>query len=142
MTTVAWDGVMLAADRNIGSLTNGKIFQLKNGEYVAGAGYYDQIVEIVRWMDAGERPARRPALPDKDAESSDIVILRPNKKLFWLTWPYLRRVPVLDRIVAVGSGSAYALGAMAAGANAKQAIEIASRYDGATGGGIDVVCFE
>ena len=39
---------------------------------------------------------------------------------------------------AIGSGSEYALGAMAMGASAKRAVQIASRFDPSTGRGVTV----
>lgn len=45
-------------------------------------------------------------------------------------------------IHALGSGYAYALGAMSAGMTPEEAIEIASMFDNKTGGGIDVIRFE
>jgi hypothetical protein len=44
-----------------------------------------------------------------------------------------------EKKVAYGSGGDLALGAMAAGATAKQAVAIACRFDPNTGQGIDAV---
>lgn len=141
MTTVAWDGTSLAADRrcsgSAGSAAVGKIFRLKDGRLLAGAGTYDDIVEVVAWLEAGAKEAKRPKLGDRD-DGSDILLI-DGGRAYWLTWPHLRPVLFNERFTAVGSGGPYALGAMAAGKSAKEAVEIAARFDNMTGHGVDVV---
>ncbi len=46
---------------------------------------------------------------------------------------------MLDPFAAIGSGSGIALGAMAAGKTAAEAVEIAARFDSGTGNGVDVL---
>lgn len=133
MTTIAWDGKHLAADRRMGGwMTTGKVFPLKSGGMMSGAGYYDHLVEVAAWLDAG---GERPKLSEDDP--SDIFVVEDGKAYF-LTWPYLRKVEIQEGYYAVGSGSHFALGALAMGADARKAIEIASRFDPDTGHGIDV----
>lgn len=138
MTTVAFDGKTLAADRRMGGYMNvGKIFKLPDGSLLAGAGYYDQIVEVATWLTLGRDEAQRPGLPD--GRESEFIWITPKGVAHWLTWPWLRPVRINEAFAAAGSGSQFALGAMAAGASAKRAVEIASKYDEATGKGVDVV---
>jgi hypothetical protein len=140
VTTIAWDGRTIAADRRTAKgMSVGKLFRLKDGSIVAGAGFHDQVVEIVAWIKGGCRESKRPALPDSDPESSDLLIACPDGTAYWLTWPYLRRVKVIEGFAAVGSGAEYAIGALEMGASAAQAVEIAARHDDATGNGVDVL---
>jgi ATP-dependent protease HslVU (ClpYQ) peptidase subunit len=71
------------------------------------------------------------------------LLLFPNGKMFAVScgprgevasdsW-YGEVIAVSERYAAVGSGAKFAIGAMAAGRSAKQAVEIACRYDTASG---------
>lgn len=133
MTTIVWDGKTLAADRRLaGYMTTCKIFPVSGG-YLAGAGTMDQLVEVAAYLQSGED---RPRLPD-DQESEFIVVR--GHEAFWLTWPYLREVRIREPFAALGSGAEYAIGALAMGADAKAAVEVAAQFDNHTGGGVDTV---
>lgn len=135
MTTIAWDGTYLAADKQMGGRhTAGKVFPLGDGHYLAGAGYYDQIVEVVHWINQGAVEDAKPRLSPDDG--SDILLVEPDGTAYWLTWPYLRRIKLNEPYASVGSGGDYALGAMAMGASARKAVSIAMRFDPYTGKGI------
>ena len=89
--------------------------------------YYS--ARLIHWVLDGNRgPAPEPA--DSDEKEGSLLILRPAG-LFTLDW---HGVEVLrtNEFFAVGSGSEYALGAMAAGASLEQALAIAAEYDEAT----------
>lgn len=137
MTTVAIRGGYIAADRQLdGWMSAGKLFRLKDGSILAGAGNYDDVIEVVKWMNEGGKEDKHPDLGDKE---TGFLLLRSDGKAFWLTVPFLRPVEVLDEFIAIGSGAGVALGAMAAGASAKRAVEIASRFDNQTGNGVNVI---
>lgn len=136
MTTVAWDGKTLAADRRLSDgITNCKIWKLSKGRYISGAGAYDDMTEIVAWMRKGAKVKDRPT----DINSTTMLLVCSNGKAYWLTIPYLRPVEIREPFYAIGSGAAYAVGAMAAGKSAGEAVAIASRFDPATGNGVDTV---
>jgi hypothetical protein len=140
MTTIAWKNGVIAADRQLaGWQMVNKLFRLKDGSVVGGAGYFDDVHEIARWLDAGAKEATRPPLTEGPDNTSDVIVATPDGKAYWLTWPWLRRVEVLDGCIAVGSGAKAALGAMYAGASAKRAVEIACRLDESTGKGVNVI---
>jgi ATP-dependent protease HslVU (ClpYQ) peptidase subunit len=140
VTTIVWRSPFLAADRQVGEIHScRKIFPLGDGSYLAGAGYYDQCVEVVEWWKAGQKRDALPTFPDDLGEGSSLLLVKADGSAYWLTWPYLRPVPIAEEFVAVGSGSEYALGALAAGMGAKRAVEIATRFDPQTGKGVDVV---
>jgi len=48
-------------------------------------------------------------------------------------------IPIEDDFYAIGSGAPFALGAMAMGASLQKAIQVASRWDNATGTEIQVM---
>lgn len=137
MTTAAWDGKTLAADSRMdGWQSVDKIFHLKDGRYATGAGTYCQIVEIVAWLDDGSRQSDKPEFTGDD---SSTVLIVDGKEAFYLSWPFLRAVKINEPFFAIGSGSEYALGAMAAGKDAKSAVAIAAQFDPQTGGEIRTV---
>lgn len=137
ITTIAFDGETLAADRMMGNRYNvSKIHKIPGG-YAAGAGDFDCIIEVVEWLRAGSNPDQKPDL--SNSPESDIIVVSSAGKVSWLTWPFLRAVQLAEKQVAYGSGGGIALGAMAAGATAKQAVAIACRFDKYTGQGIDAV---
>lgn len=137
MTTVAWDGKTLAADRRMASWQDTcKLFKLKDGRVLAGAGFMDELHEVAAWLDGGGDERDKPVTADGD-NATDYLLL-DGAKLYWLTCPYLRPIEVRDDMAAIGSGFKYALGAMQAGKTAAEAVAIAARFDPNTGGGIDV----
>lgn len=142
MTTVAWDGETLAADRKMGDRYNvQKIFPVPTG-FAAGCGDYDSVIEIVQWLRDGEPRDSVPVLQEKDDDGdscAEVVVVDRKGRIDWLTWPYLRRIRLHERFVAIGSGEEVAIGAMAFGATARQAVAVACRYDPNTGQGIDSV---
>jgi len=147
ITTVAWDGLTLAGDRLIshGSTpmrcVSPKVRRMvaPNGRIAlfgfAGAESYK--AGYLAWMRGGEEPKH-----EKDdghwsillVDDTGCVHLRGRSGNFWY---------VLGRRVnwAIGSGGDYALGAMAAGADAKSAVRLATGLDTSTGMGVDVVRF-
>jgi hypothetical protein len=137
VTTVAWDGKSVSADGLMdGWQQADKVFLLRDGRIMAGAGYLDQILEIVAWFNDGCRPQDKPDLPDDDGSS---LLLIDGPDGYSVTWPYLRLLKIKDGFAAVGSGAGYALGAMAAGKGSRAAVEIAARFDPFTGGEITTV---
>ncbi len=138
MTTAVWSykhGI-LGADCLCNSWVEvGKIFPLRDGSYLTGAGYYDDIVEVAKWLNDGAKEDSKPTLADRgdDARDSDFIYVERDGTAYWLTCPFLRKVRITNQFYAIGSGAAYALGALAAGATVRQALAIAAQYDPDTG---------
>lgn len=140
MTTVAYRAGVIAADRQCdGWMQVNKLFRLKDGSVLSGAGYFDDLAEVASWLASGAKEANKPVLPDGPDDNGDFLLVLPNGKAYWLTSPWLRRVEIVDEFVAFGSGANVALGAMAAGASARRAVEIACRFDESTGKGVTVM---
>lgn len=143
MTTIAWDGRMLAADRCRVSTTGMKQSVVKvidAGEYVfAVCGDLVDKPTVARWLIAGAKWEERPEL-DRDV-CAGIAVRKKDAAVFLVEGkrPTLNELP--PGPTAVGSGSPYAVAAMACGKNAREAVEIATMFDESTGLGVNFVEF-
>ena len=143
MTTIAWDGKILAADRQ---RTNGNTCQLARklficGDFVYGAtGMMADIPVIRRWLEGGAKFEERPECDDSEGGDAGLVIRKVDLALFLLQGK--RRYALIDLPggpIATGSGVDFALAAMACGKGAREAVEVASLFDAGTGRGVDYV---
>lgn len=151
MTTIAWDGKTLAADRGCitGLLANveDKIWKIKvmrshwtltgiqpgSPAYVVGAGHSFQIKRYARWLERADDDD----LPGVDESESLIVTKRA---VLHIDGAGLG-IPVLRRPIALGSGGEVALGALLAGATARRAVDLVAKNVAPSSafGGIQVV---
>lgn len=135
MTTIATDGVWLAGD---GRSTRGdaisggdrkKVHKLPDGSIIGAAGRTRDAERAVRAL------MNNPFKPEEVRGDYTLMRLYPDGDLWvhedTLTAPMKMKTPF-----AIGSGWVAALGAMLAGADAKQAVKIASKIDVHTGGKI------
>lgn len=141
MTTIAWDGKVLAGDRQrteYGTPTKArKVYRVRSKDgrrfLIGCTGDSDDCVAMVRWLKGrGDKPVPK-ALGVISIDERGRVWLCGEK----LVWYQIKGLPYWS----IGSGSDYALGAMAAGKSARDALRIATRLDVSTGGGVDVVSF-
>lgn len=143
MTTIAWDGKTLAGDRqtNMGKtpIARTKVYahtECKGQiDYLIGcSGITADCQAFILWYINGQ--GKRPAFDDLSA-----IVIRPGGSIAH----YAESENVHDMGVlpywAIGSGADFALGALAYGATAEEAIEIATKLDIYTGLGIDKVTF-
>lgn len=141
MTTIAWDGTTLAADRQSTwggtPIVTRKVFKLQapDGSFIlyGGSGNSIQLGAFHRWVTGLSRDM--PFIND-----CQFMMIDPQCRV-WIAqnnmdWHRIR-VPRW----AMGSGADYALGAMEHGATANEAVRVASRLDTGTGMGIDCVRF-
>ena len=139
MTTIAWDGSTLVADRRITSGTvtysTTKIRHTADGRLIGATGDYGVCTAMLEWL---ERGGPRPHCQDSDRWISALEIMPDGS-----CWMHNRdsRWCVEDGFVAVGSGRDYAMATMALGFTARRAVEIACRFDPGTGNGIDELRF-
>ena len=137
MTTIAWDGLMLAADKQASvadsiAIAPVKIRRLNDGTLIGCAGNSMLCEMIIKWVaEKGERPA---ILSDKE-EWCPAIEVTPEGKVFF--HGQYGRNEIIVPFFAIGSGGHFAMGAMGFGANAAQAVEVASRLDPFSGCGID-----
>jgi len=136
MTTVAWkDGVVAAdtqATSEYGAITGHfvKIELLENGSILAMLGDACTAYPLRDWF-LGDR--------DKDQPGKGMIVVfkRDGRHLLYNDGGWQILAPAAFR--AFGSGGELALGAMAAGASAKEAVEIAIRLNVHTGGEVTVL---
>lgn len=142
MTSIAYRDGVLAADSGvqsrgtrIGSVQ--KVFKAKDGSLLAYAGDANLAADVAEWVDGG---LRHDSVPDT-ADRGTILWVQPDGSVHIIDGggkPY----PVEAPFYAEGSGEDLALGAMAAGASAVQAIEIAIHFDSGSSGPVQFVELE
>ena len=139
MSCVAWDGKTIAADKQATCsglrFKTTKLRRLATGEVLSWTGDQDSGEMAAKWYEDGADPEKWPECQkDKDMWSRLIVASASGVKVF-------ERQPIAtaieDEFMAWGSGRDYALGAMARGASAQEAIETAMKFDSGCGLGID-----
>lgn len=142
MTTIAWDGKTLAADRlaNEGGLRFmvQKIFRLNDGRLMGISGPLTLGMMFVNWLNGGERPA----LSDmRDDEWIIALVVSPDGSLIRYE-KSCTPFAVLETRHAIGSGRDFALAAMHLGQTAAQSVEIAAHFDTGTGLGVETLSFD
>ncbi len=159
MTTVAYsDGIMASDSKctNDGYFTTKaqKIYPLANNTLFGAAG--DADTRAVRDILGAVRSINKlPSRQELADTQSDVVALWvwPNGRVFYVDIYHIdigandsawaaQVVELKERFGAVGSGEQFALGAMAAGKSASQAVAIACRYDSFSGLPIHTVKLE
>ncbi len=139
MTTVAWDGKTLAADKQ--ATNNGygvkvtKIWKLNTGVIMAASGDLTLALELRYWLESGGDPSKFPP-KQRTADFTACMLAYPDGKLYKLEdgpIPF----EVESAVHAMGSGRDFALAAMYLGKSAVEAIEVASALDHGTGKGVD-----
>jgi len=138
MTTIAWDGKTLAADKRC--VNNGlcatvtKLFQVGDLR-VAVSGEFDQGLAMVAWLRSGQDPAAFPEKQKDNTKYCPTAVIDDGKFLIYETTPYPLHIE--DTFYAIGSGRDFALAAMYLGKTAVEAVELASKFDAGTGNGVD-----
>ena len=138
MSTVVYDGKILAADRQMTSNCTikicHKIFKEKN--YIMSfVGGLAQGLHLCEWYRKGAKVKDYPIFQLDKEDFTTLIVAKKKEVVYYQDLPI--PVKVHDSFAAWGSGSDFAMGAMAFGANAIEAVEIASKFDIYTGQGID-----
>lgn len=163
MTTIAFDGRTLAADR--ASWKNNyvwnevsKVFKIRvcdqanerldlpkharNGVnlaieiYYAAAGNAAIVPEIIQWMEKG---GARPYQDAGEEKTSCGLVVNANTGMPYYLTGRMTLEPILRWPVAEGGGFEMALGAMLAGADARRAIEITMSRSSWAAAGVDSI---
>lgn len=141
MTVIAWDGKTLAADRKSISCGVGrevtKIWKVR-GHLIGGAGGLAQCIAVRDWWtDWNADPKLWPMelQADKDDWCEFVIICPDGTAHRYQKHPI--KLPIFEPLYATGCGEDFAMGAMAAGANAIKAVQIASDYREGCGMGVD-----
>ena len=139
MSVIAWDGKSLAVDKQgtCGDmrLTVKKARMLKNDVVLAWAGDQEQGLVLARWYMDGADISEWPEF-QKEEQWTQLIIADGNTICYYETEPEIQRVN--DSFMAWGSGRELAMGALAMGANAEQAVNIAIKFNVHCGIGCDV----
>lgn len=139
MTTIAYAKGIMAADTQMtfGDATKArvsKINRLSDGSLFAYAGSQFQGVRLKEWARGGFDPEKRPKFgPKTDIEA---LLIKPDGTIWYYDGSTIPE-KLEDKFYAIGSGGAFALGALASGKSAVQAVRIAARYDSTTSEPID-----
>lgn len=143
MTTIVAHAGKLAADRrqvgpHLALVT--KLFAFKGSIFAtAGDSAWGEV--FTEWLRDGQPRDRRDAIFKQmtDCDASFLALqIRPDGKIVLWASPWLP-LEIEQDAFGVGSGSAYALGALSAGASIEDAIRIASRWDECTGPDVQVL---
>lgn len=143
MSTIAFDGKTLAADRRM-SCTNG-IYEcckvLDEGDYfTAGTGDASLVLDLAAWFRGGRLAQHFPTTA-RTKENGDVngcllVVWRSGRieRYEGSPFPIVYMGPV-----AFGSGGDFARAAMYCGKTAAEAVAIAALFDKDTGNGVDTL---
>ena len=141
MSVIAYDGKFVAADRmsifNDHCREAGKLFLSKSGDAILGyTQYIENGIGLIEWFNNGADPDAWPSWQQSGDEWARLMVF-PNYRppYFFERLPYPQSVP--DAFLAWGSGRDFALGALAMGADATKAVEIACKLCATCGMGID-----
>lgn len=136
MTTIAYRDGVLASDTLITSGTDVSGYYQKGRRIglllYASTGSCGLGDTFEAWLRGGCR-GDQPSLKNGDSTAHCIVVM-PDGLVVWFHQDGM--TPMRTPYHAVGSGSAYAIGAMAAGATAAEAVRIAMLHDTGTGGDV------
>ncbi|WP_340524079.1 hypothetical protein [Cupriavidus necator] len=148
MTTIAWDGTTLAADRCSWSgparRRVRKVFKVRAPDgrmfLVAFAGNGDFAMAILAWMRGrGEKPNAADFNVERDSCCG--VIVDERRRVWQIPASLVYGQPMRERKFAQGAGQEFAWGALEAGASARKAVEIAAKRSDYAGLGVDCVRF-
>jgi hypothetical protein len=138
MTCIAWDGKTLAADKMfVRGDTIGSVLKIWAYRDVTFASYGDLSlgIQMRDHLLSDEKPWPKP-----DAECfAGLVVLDGNGIHFYESGSSPVPIYPTDNICAWGVGREAALGAMEMGADAVRAVEVASKWVGGCGRGVDSI---
>lgn len=139
MSVIAWDGKILAADRQ-GTFSNmrrtgRKIYKLENGNVIAFCGSISTSLLLLDWYKSGADKEKWPEEIQQGDKWCNIIVAEKGKCRFMDQQPFF--LPVFDPFAAWGIGADFAIGAMEMGADAKTAVEIAIKWSEGCGCGVD-----
>lgn len=134
MTTIIYrDGVLVADtaifDRGCYCGEATKIFKRDDGTMYGVAGAIGDLARFHGWMIGGEPPDAKPSFdPQNDSEA---IVIRPDGTVEW--WGAAdQAVTITGDFFAIGSGFRIAMGALAHGATAEEALAICADLDNST----------
>ena len=139
MSVVVYDGTVLAADRlavtsDMRRLCS-KIRRDGGGRFFAWVGIHENGCILAQWYIDGTKVADWPKFQDDKDAWTRLIVATAHGVATCERQPVF--LPVFDTFTAWGSGRDYAMGAMARGATAVEAVQIASQFDINCGFGVE-----
>lgn len=138
MTIVAYKDGVLAADKQCCDAgmarTVTKIRRLKDGRLAGASGNSSMCRRMLDWIDDGADISKHPDTKDQ----CNVLVVNLDGSLD-LYDEGAAAIKLEDPFAAIGCGRDYALGAMACGASAVKAVDIACRFDIHCGQGVDML---
>lgn len=133
MTTVVYDArtreMVSDTQMSFHKVDVDKIYRLRDGSLVGISGTYSEVLMALEYLDSDEdEEVEKPAIEEHNA----ILRVDVEGNVFIYT-KHLHPMAIYGDYVAIGSGSEYAMGAMAQGATAEEAVAIAHKFDPNTG---------
>ncbi len=139
MTTIAFDGNVLAADRLMSGcalpVAIKKIRRTGDGRLLGGCGSAVAMLAMMDWLAA--LPKDRRHRPKFRVDDDDFVVLEIFKNRKIIEHLNAGSLPVRAKKYAVGSGREYAIMAMHCGCTAVNAVKHTAKFDPYTGLGVD-----
>ncbi len=136
MSVIAWDGASVAADRQATEDSTRtsckKIIRIRTGEILCDVGDYPIGLALIDWYKKGCDPVKFPKIPKNNG--TKLIVFSASGVLEYETSHH--GVPVKEPFFAWGAGKDLAIGAMAMGASAREAVKVASRYNVLCGLGV------
>lgn len=143
MTIVAWDGKSIAADRQSTCVglkeTVTKIKVTDNGTIMAATGSYGGGLILMDWYDKGAKAEDYPSFQQDDDKWCRLIVFESGQQSPQVYEQHPVPLYFQDKFQAWGSGRDYALGAMAAGATAEEAVKITNAHCIDCGLGVDSI---
>jgi 20S proteasome alpha/beta subunit len=133
MTTVVYDArtreMVSDTQMSMHKTKVDKIYRLNDNSLVGVSGSLSDILLMLEYLNTPEgETAEKPTI----GENNYLLRVDTNNDVFLYT-PTLIGVQMYGDYFAIGSGSDYAMGAMAQGATAEEALAIAHKFDDGTG---------
>jgi ATP-dependent protease HslVU (ClpYQ) peptidase subunit len=145
MSVIVWDGKTLAADCQVSygstACKISKIRRLEDGTIIATTGTECAGGLMADWFERGADLSNYPECQKDKDDWSRLIVVLPNRQVFcYEKYPVVLRLKQIP--MAWGSGQDFALGALAMGADARKAVEIASQFSTDCGFGIEAFDIE
>lgn len=129
MTIVCFDGTTLAADRASvrGDLKQHCVKLFRTGQYLVGTvGHSGNSLTLLHWVRAGAYPDDYPFVPGEVdiSDYAELMLVDRQNRVYMATTATALLEQVSGKFAASGSGEQVAVGALAMGATARQAVQI------------------
>ena len=138
MTVVAFDGLTLAADtmaENAGMRARVSKIRRVGGALLSFTGVLDYGLMMCNWYEAGADVEKWPKFQETDEYWTRLIVVDHEGLKVYERQPAAQRFA--EPYMAFGSGRDFAMGAMAMGATAVQAVECAIKHCVSVGGPVE-----